>query len=194
MFRRFFKFFLAAICIVALAPLAMACGGEDGPPPTPFTGAWVLKDEADPITDKGYISICLDASDDDVAGAYTPQLVVQCHDAETFNVYVAWGKTLTATSERTRLSFQDERRSYVDIAWRVDDDEAQTGTWILDGSLTFAPPSKWYNTPAVDDLREADKISVRVFNKVSGYQATAVFRTAGFGGAFEPIRQACRTR
>ena len=200
MFWGFFKFALAAICVGLFAPLAVACGGgEDGPPPTPFTGDWILEDETDPITDEGFISISLEASDNDVSGVYAPQMIVQCHDAKTFNVYIVWGKTLTA-SERPPFGLggwiynQDGTlRSYVDIAWRVDDDEAQTDIWILaDEVRTFAPPSAWYDTPAVDDLRKADKISVRVFSKNGGNQATAVFHPSGFEDAFQPIISACK--
>ena len=60
------------------------------------------------------------------------------------------------------------------------------------GIYTFAPLLYWYDTPVVDDLREADKIGVRVFSISGGSQATGVFHTAGFEGAFEPIISACK--
>lgn len=193
MFRRFFKFFLAAICIAALTPLAMACGGEDeptptpftGPTPTPFTGAWVLEDETDPITDKGFISIWLEASDDDAPSGPNHTMVVQCHNGEVFDVYVIWRDTLFSTLESVKVS------------WRVDTDDPQWHTWSLkEDNYTFAPsyqPSKpWRDTPQVSDLLKAEKISVRIHGTVAGrHQATAVFHTAGFEDAFEPIKKIC---
>ena len=183
MFRRFFKFFLAAICIASLAPLAMACGGQEGPTPTPFTGDWVLEDETDPITDEGFISIWLEASDDNATSG-NHKLVVQCHDGHLFDVYVIWMESLVATSES------------VNVAWRADDDDPQRSTWFLkEERYTFAPSygplSRRYDTSEVRDLRKADKISVRVHTIAGRKQPTAVFRTAGFEDAFEPIKRAC---
>ena len=192
MFRVVFKFVLAVICAGSLVTLAVACGGgEDGPPPTPFTGDWSQFDDTDPITDEGHIGIRLYATDDDVdAGLFGVWLYVRCTDAKDLDVYVVW--------------HQDVGEELV-VDWRVDSDDPERKLWYPttnpNNETTFHPEPK----SAVSDLSKAEKISVRVYSisllnlellNLTGEEdenaMTAVFHPSGFEDAYKPVEKACQ--
>ena len=178
-------------CLSLLTALLVGCGSTEPDPSLPkFTGEWRLDDDTDPFTDEGFNRIILDATEDDVQAQFDVGLVVQCVNGNDLNVYVDWRKEVLGIKQ------WDARILVLD--WRVDSEDLETQKWgVVDKQATFHPNAE----SAVEDLRRADRISVRVYSHDSlidakrgeGSQATAVFHSAGFADAYRPIGKACGT-
>ena len=202
-FYHSFYFTLFIICLSLLASLSVACNGEDGPTPTPFTGEWEQFDDIDAITDEGYIGIRLDASEDDISSGYLDavRIYVRCTNEMLFSslngdidVFVVWNKDVG--------EYIINESPVVD--WRVDNSDPEMEVWYptidSDNDTTFHP----HPESAVNDLRKAERISIRVysasidsvnFQKIQGEDdkdaMTAVFHPVGFEDAYKPSEKAC---
>ena len=136
-------------------------------------GAWVIRDETNPIDDSRDVTLILVAESGKTKFGDEVVLIARCSSGEV-DVYLSWHE------------YFSEDDAYV--TERVGSQKARTRRWSLSTSnqATFSPtPQK-----LLEEMLTADKFLAKA-TPYNENPITAIFDTTGMGNAIAPLREAC---